>query len=112
MILSEPFVLRGVVIDKDVENLALLRGALVNSALEMFFTPDPLEGLELVQTKRAHIALLDLATPKPHGTDLLAQMVEIDPALEVILMSTQYSTDSAIEAIQSGACAFLPTPIP
>jgi DNA-binding NtrC family response regulator len=111
MILSEPFVLRGVVIDKDVENLALLRGALVNSALEMFFTPDPLEGLELVQTKRAHIALLDLATPKPHGTDLLAKMVEIDPALEVILMSTQYSTDSAIEAIQSGACDFLPKPI-
>ncbi len=111
MIPSEPFVLRGVVIDKDVDNLALLRGALVNSALEMFFTPDPLAGLELVQTKRAHLALLDLATPKPYGIDLLNKMVEIDPALDVILMSTQYSSGSAIEAIQRGACDFLPKPI-
>jgi len=111
MIPSEPFVLRGVVIDMDAENLALLRGALMNTALEMFFTPDPLEGLELVQTKRAHMALLDLATPKPFGIDLLKKMVEIDPALDVILMSTQYSTDSAIEAIQRGACDFLPKPI-
>ena len=111
MIPSEQFVLRGVVIDKDVENLALLRGALVNSALEMFFTPDPLEGLEFIQKKRAHMALLDLATAKPRGIDLLEKIVEIDPALDVILMSTQCSTDSAIEAIQRGACDFLPKPI-
>jgi two-component system, NtrC family, response regulator HydG len=111
MIPSEPFVLRGVVIDKDVENLALLRGALLNDALEMFFTPDPLEGLKLVQTKRAHIALLDLATPKPHGIDLLEKIVEIDPALDVILMSPQCSNDSAVKAIQRGACDFLPKPI-
>ena len=111
MIPSEQAVLRGVVVDKDVENLALLQRALVHSALEMFFTSDPLEGLELVQTKRAHIALLDPATAKPHRLDLLEKIVEIDPALEVILMSTQYSTDSAIEAIQRGACDFLPKPI-
>jgi DNA-binding NtrC family response regulator len=111
MIPSEPFVLRGVVIDKDAENLALLRGAFVNSALEVFFTSDPLEGLELVRTKPAHIALLDLATPKPHGIDLLEKMVEANPALDVILMSTQCSTDSAVEAIQKGACDFLPKPI-
>jgi DNA-binding NtrC family response regulator len=111
MIPSEQSMLRGVVIDKDVENLALLRGALVNSALEMFFTPDPLEGLELVRTKRVHMALLDLATPKPRGLDLVEKLVEIDPALDVIVMSTQYSTDSAIEAIQRGTCDFLPKPI-
>jgi DNA-binding NtrC family response regulator len=111
MIPTEQFVLRGVVIDKDVENLALLQGALVNSALEMFFTPDPLEGLELVQTKRAHMALLDLATPRPHGIDLLEKLVDIDPALNVILMSRQCSTDSAIEALQRGACDLLPKPI-
>ena len=111
MIPSEPFVLRGVVIDKDVENLALLQGALVNGALDMFFTPDPLEGLELARMKRAHMVLLDLATPKPYGIDLLKKMVEIDPALDVILMSTEYTTDSAIEAIQRGASDFLPKPI-
>jgi len=41
---------------------------------------------------------------------LLREIVEIDPGTDVILMTGQYSTESAVEAIQIGASDYLPKP--
>ena len=38
-------------------------------------------------------------------------MKESDPSTDVILMTGQYSTESAVEAIQKGACDYLPKPL-
>ena len=54
--------------------------------------------------------LLDLVMPGVHGMELLKQIVEIDPGTDVILMTGQYSTESAVEAIQIGASDYLPKP--
>ena len=38
-------------------------------------------------------------------------MVGIDPGVDVILITAHYSTDSAVEAIQKGACDYLTKPL-
>jgi DNA-binding response OmpR family regulator len=35
----------------------------------------------------------------------------VDPAIDVLLLSTEYSTERAVEAIRKGACDYLTKPI-
>ena len=49
--------------------------------------------------------------PKMSGMELLERIVEFDPAIEVILMTAHYSTESAVEAIKKGASDYLNKPI-
>jgi DNA-binding NtrC family response regulator len=43
--------------------------------------------------------------------ELLETIVQKSPGTEVILLTGHYSTDSALEAIQKGACDYLTKPI-
>jgi DNA-binding NtrC family response regulator len=42
--------------------------------------------------------------------ELQERIVQIDPAIDVILMTAFYSTESAVEAIKKGACDYLNKP--
>ena len=46
-----------------------------------------------------------------NGMELLDRMVAADPGANIILMAAQYSTDSAVEAIQKGAYDYLTKPL-
>ncbi len=48
--------------------------------------------------------------PGVQGMDLLRQIVNADPTIDVILMTGYYSTESAVEAIQAGAADYFPKP--
>jgi DNA-binding NtrC family response regulator len=43
--------------------------------------------------------------------ELLACVLEVDPSIDVVLMTAHYSTDAAVEAIKKGACDYLTKPI-
>lgn len=101
-----------VVIDDAQENLDLVRTALEHLDLEIHTTTDPQHGMDLVNRLRPKIVLLDLVMPGVQGMELLRKIVNIDPGIDVILMTGQYSTDSAVEAIQAGATDYLPKPFP
>jgi len=45
------------------------------------------------------------------GLDMLERIVEFDPAIDVILMTAHYTTETAVEAIQKGACDYLNKPV-
>ncbi len=64
----------------------------------------------MVLRKRPQIVLLDLVMPNVNGMELLERIVEADPGIDVILMTAHYSTESAVEAIQKGACDYLNKP--
>lgn len=68
-------------------------------------------GLELFLRVRPDVVLLDLMLPKMNGMEMLDRMVAADPGANVILMAAHYSTDSAVEAIQKGACDYLTKPL-
>src|ERR1700682_5715101 len=54
---------------------------------------------------------LYLVIPDVKGLELLDRILEIDPTIDVILMTAHYSTDSAVEAIQKGAYDYLTQPL-
>ena len=100
-----------VLIDDNPGNLELLTAALERPELQIFTALDPEEGLDLVFHHHPQIVLTDLVMPKLTGMEVLERIVEFDPAIEVIVMTAHYSTESAVEAIKKGASDYWNKPV-
>jgi DNA-binding NtrC family response regulator len=101
-----------VVIDDDPQNLKLVQFVLADAEVEIHTASDPQRGLDLIRRLHPQVVLLDLVMPGIEGMELLEEIVDFDPGIDVILMTGYYSTESAVEAIQKGACDYLPKPLP
>ena len=100
-----------VIVDDNPGSLELLATALEQPGLHISIATDPENGLDLIFQEHPQIVLTDLVMPKMSGLDLLERIVHFDPAIEVILMTAHYSTESAVEAIRRGASDYLNKPI-
>jgi DNA-binding NtrC family response regulator len=98
-------------IDDEPQSLQFVRDALSHEPLEIFTASDPRLGLEMFQQSRPQIVLLDLVMPGIHGLEMLDRILAVDPGAEVVLLTGHYSTESAVEAIQKGACDYLNKPL-
>src|SRR5476649_2349803 len=99
------------ILDDNAGSLELLSSALAQPELEILTASDPEEGLDLVFDRHPEIVLTDLVMPRLSGLDVLERIMEFDPSIDVILMTAHYSTESAVEAIQKGACDYLNKPV-
>jgi DNA-binding NtrC family response regulator len=102
---------RLLVIDDDPETLQLISVALGQHGLEILTGADPEAGFKTFLQVRPRIVLLDLAMGAPRGMGLLERLIQADPGVNVILTSAHYSAESAVEAIQKGACDYLTKPL-
>src|ERR1051326_7017731 len=109
--MKNPNVFKFLAIDDDLQNLALITEALAQEGLEILTATDTEAGFELFLLARPKTVLLALAPPEARGMVLLERLIRADPAVNVILVADHYSTDSAVEAIQKGACDYLTKPI-
>ena len=98
-------------VDDNPENLELVRSALKMDGLTIYAEQDPDEGFKTFLRIRPRIVLLDLVMPRISGMEILERMIALDPGVNVILITGHYSADSAVEAIQKGACDYLTKPL-
>lgn len=111
MISSPSSALRVVAIDDDVQHLKFISTVLSTDQVVVSTAADPHAGLDLVRRARPHLVLVDLMMPGTTGIELLEKILQFDPSAEVILLTGQYSTESAVEAIQKGAADYLTKPV-
>ena len=109
--MNAPNVLKLLAIDDNPENLALIAASLESECLEILTENDPEVGFETFLRLRPRIVLLDLVMPRVSGMELLEKIMAVDPGVDVILITAHYSTESAVEAIQKGACDYLNKPL-
>jgi DNA-binding NtrC family response regulator len=100
-----------VAVDDTPASVELIEESLRQEGLTIFTATDPEQGLDIVLQEHPQIVLLDLVMPKMSGLELLERIVEFDPAIEVILMTAHYTTETAVEAIKKGAADYLNKPI-
>jgi DNA-binding NtrC family response regulator len=100
-----------VVIDDNLGSLELLSEALARPGLEIYTASTPVEGLELVKRHRPRLVLTDLVMPVMSGLEVLDQVIAFDPAIDVILMTAHYTTETAVAAIRAGAADYLQKPV-
>jgi len=101
-----------VVIDDDPLAIQLVTDVLEGQVFRIHGATSPDRGLDLVAQVRPAIVLLDLVLPGVTGMELLDRILEMNPAIDVILVTGNYSTESAVEAIQKGAYDYLTKPLP
>jgi DNA-binding NtrC family response regulator len=99
------------VVDDTPQNLELISEALTQKDVQILTASDPEEGFKLFLQTRPQIVLLDLVMPTMSGMELLERIAAADPGTDVILMTGHYSAESAVEAIQKGACDYLTKPL-
>jgi DNA-binding NtrC family response regulator len=107
---SDP-VIRIVAIDDDAYFLEFLAHAFAGKGLEIVTAVDPQVGLRLALSERTDIVLLDLVIPGCRDFEVLEKIVAANPTINVVLLTAEYSTDMAVEAIQKGAADYLNKPI-
>jgi len=100
-----------VAIDDDKSSLDLIKAALKQQPVEILTQTDAGTGLTIVLERRPQIVLLDLMMPTMNGLEVLDRIVERAPTTEVILITGQYSAESAVEAIRRGASDYINKPI-
>ena len=100
-----------VAIDDDESSLEFVREALSCFDLTVHCAPSAKEGRRLIHKHHPRIVILDEHLPDAHGVELLQDIVREDPAIEVLLLTAEYSTDLAVRAIKLGAADYLTKPI-
>jgi len=68
------------------------------------------EGLRRLQEQSWDLAMLDIKMPGMDGLELQHRLHEIDPLLQIIVMTGYASVDSAVLAMKQGAYDYLPKP--
>ena len=109
--MNGPEPVRLLAIDDDPPNLELIHETLEQEGLQILTEQSPEAGFAAFLRVRPKIVLLDLIMPNMTGIELLERMLAIDPGLDVVLITAHYSAESAVEAIQKGACDYLTKPI-
>src|ERR1700729_886963 len=100
-----------VISDDNLGSLEMLSSALSREGLEILTASDPNEGLDLIYARHPAIVLTDLVMPNLNGIQVLERVMEFDPAIDVVLMTAHYTTETAVEAIRKGAADYLNKPI-
>jgi CheY-like chemotaxis protein len=97
------------IIDDDEAVRSSIR-VIFNSEFEVLVAGSGPAAMELLRTRAVDVATLDLNLPGMSGIDVLGQLKEHDPLMEVIIMTGQGSLETARQAIQLGAFAYLTKP--
>lgn len=99
-----------IAVDDDPAALAILR-LLMPSFVSLQTHCSAQECLDGIDSAAPDIAVLDLRLPDMDGIELLRRLRIACPGLEVILLSADYSTASAVAAIKAGAADYLTKPV-
>jgi len=66
--------------------------------------------LAIARSRRVDAAVLDIRMSGMSGTELLAQLKQLDPRIEVVMLTAYETVETARQAIRFGACDYLTKP--
>ena len=99
------------ILDDDPAQLEMLSAVIADIGYETVLTSSPEEALQLVKSGHCRLVLVDVHMPRMDGYEFLNRVSRSDPGAHIILMTGDYTLESALEAIRRGASDFMPKPI-
>lgn len=101
---------RILVVDDEPGMRELLEAELHHLGYRVTTARDGTEALSLIGQEEFHLVITDVRMPNMDGIVMLGRIKEIDPNLEVIMMSGHGSVETAVEAMKKGAYDFILKP--
>ena len=97
-------------VDDEKKFLESMTTRLRKRNIEVIAVDDGKEALAAADRERFDVALLDLRMPGMDGEEVLARLKQIDPSLEVVILTGHGSIQSAKELTRMGADEYLLKP--
>jgi two-component system response regulator HydG len=99
------------IVDDDKAVLQVLGRILRSSGAEAVCVSSAVEALAHLELAPVDVVLSDVQMPHVDGRQLLTEVRQRHPDIEVVLMSGSATVDRAVEALQAGAFHYLTKPI-
>jgi len=99
------------VIDDEEAQREALAGHLQNQGYQVLQAQAGGPGLELLQQHLVDLILTDFRMPDMDGLAVLSAARQINPEVEVIIITAHGSVGGAVDAMREGACHYLTKPI-
>ena len=103
--------LKMLVVDSSAADVELVRAALATEEVQIFAVASAESALERLPQIRPRIILSGMRLAGTNGLEFLERVLAKDPGVDFVLMTSHYSTESAVDAIRKGATDYLPKPI-
>ncbi len=97
--------------DDDQPQREMLAGSLEAQGYQVLQAENGALALEIVKHEDIDLLLTDLRMPELDGNELLREVHQINPLLEVIVMTAFGTVEVAVEAMQNGAYNFITKPV-
>ncbi|MBI2881030.1 MAG: response regulator [Candidatus Tectomicrobia bacterium] len=102
---------RILVVDDEVRAVSFLKDELERWNYEVLVATSGSEALQIVESHRPHLMLLDIRMPGLNGIEVLRRAKDVDPSLSVIMVTAVAEQAIAKEALQAGADDYVTKPI-
>jgi len=102
---------RVLIIDDEPGIRNVLKDILEDENYTVFTAEEGLSGLSLVEKESIDLVILDIWLPNMGGIDVLREIKQSHPEVEVIVISGHANIDMAVKAVKLGAFDFLEKPL-
>jgi DNA-binding NtrC family response regulator len=99
------------IIDDEEAQLLSLKSFLKRRRYEIFTAQSGPQGLQIAQANTIDLVLTDYRMPDWNGFIVLKKMKELNPEIDVVVMTAFGSIDDAVEIMKAGAYDYLTKPI-
>ncbi len=97
-------------IDDEEPIRRLLQKELATEQRQVLTAADASEAREMIRTNWFDVIVMDLRLPDTHDLDLLIEIKDSIPHIEVVVITGHGDIDSAVKAMKLGACDFISKP--
>ncbi|HKP95182.1 MAG TPA: sigma-54 dependent transcriptional regulator [Fibrobacteria bacterium] len=98
------------IIDEDRTNVDALSRALHGQDLDVTAAVERVRALELARERMPQVIIAGGKMAGGNGTDVMAEIRDLNPSVQAILMAGAAGAEEAIAALKRGACDFIPKP--
>lgn len=101
---------RILVVDDSADTLELIQRNLALQGYEVHASPGAAEALALLDAMAVDLVITDVRMPGLSGIDLIREVRQRHPAIELVVITGYATIEGAVEALQSGAWDYLAKP--
>ncbi|MCI0329880.1 MAG: sigma-54 dependent transcriptional regulator [candidate division Zixibacteria bacterium] len=99
------------IVDDEAPQREMLAGFLKKEGYSVTVCDRPSEGIKAAEGKLFDLGILDLRMPQMSGIELLVKLKELNPEMQVIVITAFGTVETAVDALKKGAFHYLTKPV-